>query len=260
MIAKEEHPTPAPGRSDRDQSKGRWFTTTHWSVVLTAKAGHSPLAAEALEKLCRTYWPPLYAFIQRDGYSRTDAQDLTQKFFQHLLARDFLVHLKNRDGKFRSFLLTFLKHFLSDERDRAAAQKRGGDKVFISWDEFAAEDHNPFEPADTLTPDQIYEKRWAETIIQQALGRLRDEYVSQGKAELYDQLKDLAPGERGEQTYAELGKRFSLSESAIKSAMHRLRTRYQRILQEEIAQTVMRPEDVEEEIRYLIQVLAHSSQ
>ena len=134
MIVKEEQPTPRDRAANQEQSKARWFTTTHWSVVLTAKAGNSPLAAEAMERLCRAYWPPLYAFILRDGYSRSDGQDLTQKFFQHLLARDFLAHLKNQDGKFRSFLLAFLKNFLSDERDRAAAQKRGGDRIFISLD------------------------------------------------------------------------------------------------------------------------------
>src|SRR5437867_362906 len=189
MIPKEEHSTPRPGTPDQDQSRARWFTTTHWSVVLTAKRGDSLQAAEAMEKLCRSYWPPLYAFIQRDGHSRTDAQDLTQKFFQHLLAHDFLAHLKNQEGKFRSFLLTFLKNFLRDERDKAAAQKRGGDKIFISLDEFAAEDRNGFESAHTLTPDQIFERRWAERIIQQALGRLQEEYVAEGKGELYDCLK-----------------------------------------------------------------------
>src|SRR5690242_5267696 len=116
MAVKEAHSTPAPGRPEQDQSKARWFTTTHWSVVLTAKAGDSPQSSEALEKLCRAYWPPLYAFILRDGYSRADAQDLTQKFFEHLFAHGFLAHLKNQDGKFRSFLLTFLKNFLRDER------------------------------------------------------------------------------------------------------------------------------------------------
>jgi len=259
MIAGEEHPTPTSHRPDQNQKHAHWFTTTHWSVVLTAKKGDSLQAGEAMEALCRSYWPPLYAFIQRDGYSGADAQDLTQKFFQHLMARDFLAHLKNQEGKFRSFLLTFLKNFLRDERDKAAAQKRGGDKIFISLDEFSAEDRSGFEPMDTLTPDQIFERRWAERIIEQALKQLEADYLAAGKSELYDQLKDLAPSERGDQTYAELGKRLGMSETAIKSAMHRLRSRYQKILREVIAQTVTRSADVEEEIRHLIHVLAGSA-
>ena len=165
------------------------FNTTHWSVVLAAREKDEPAAGQALEKLCRTYWPPLYAFIRREGHNHADAQDLTQAFFAHLLERDFLTRLEDQRGKFRSFLLAFLKHFLSDQRDRARAQKRGGAMTLISLDEFAAEDGYPLEPADRLTPDQVFERRWAQTVMAQALARLRDEYRAKGKEALYEQLK-----------------------------------------------------------------------
>jgi RNA polymerase sigma factor (sigma-70 family) len=242
-------------------ARAGWFTTTHWSVVLTAKDGDSPHAAEAMEKLCRTYWPPLYAYIRRDGYSETDAEDLTQEFFVDLLEKDFLTHLKHKGGKFRSFLLVFLKHFLSDQRDKAGAQKRGGGKVFISLNEFAAHNRNEFEPADTrLTPDQVFERRWAQTVMEQALKRLRDEHIAEAKAELFAQLKDFQPGVHGAVTYADVGARLGLSEGGVKSAMHRLRQRHREILREEIAQTVTRPEEIAEEVRHLIGVVGRQQE
>jgi RNA polymerase sigma-70 factor (ECF subfamily) len=236
--------------------KERWFATTHWSVVLAAKEADSAQASKALEKLCHTYWPPLYAFIRREGYNEADAQDLTQGFFAHLLEKDFLTHLKHVGGRFRSFLLTFLKHFLSDQRNKAGAQKRGGGKVFISLDEFAVQSVHELEPADTrLTPDQVFERRWAQTLMEQALKRLRDEYSAEGKVELFEQLKDFQPGTHGPVTYADVGTRLRLSEGGVKSAIHRLRQRHREILREEIAHTVTDPEEIAEEVRHLIEVV-----
>jgi len=232
------------------------FTTTHWSVVLAAKNNDSSGAAEALETLCRTYWPPLYAYIRRDGYSPEDAKDLTQQFFARLLEKDHLRHLRDQRGKFRSFLLTFLKHFLTDERDRARAQKRGGGRTFISLDETSVEEHRFLEAVHQLNPDQLFERRWAQTILDRALHRLREEYRATGKSDLFDQLKDLQPGAHGPTSYAQLGAQFGMTEAALKSAVHRLRQRHRELLREEIAQTVARPEEIDEEIRYLLSVLS----
>ena len=233
-----------------------WFQTTHWSVVLTAKDNASPLADEAMAKLCRAYWPPLYAYIRRESHDVPEAQDLTQEFFARLLAKDYLQHLRHQEGKFRSFLLTFLKHFLSDERDKAGARKRGGRESFVSLDETSAEERFLDARANELSPDQIFELRWAQTVMERALGRLREEYVSRGKAALFEQLKDLQPGEHGEASYTQIATRLGLAEGTIKSAVHRLRRRHREILREEIAQTVARPEEIDEEIRNLLIVLS----
>lgn len=224
--------------------------------MLAAKEGGSSSAQAALERLCQTYWRPLYAFIRRQGYNETEAKDLTQEFFFRLIDRDFLQHLTHQRGKFRSFLLTFLKHFLSEERGKAQAQKRGGGKITISLDELASESFSPFEPADRFSPDQVFERRWAQTVFQAALNRLREEYGRSGKVELFDTLKDFQPREPGAPTYAEIGTRFGLTEAAVKSAVQRMRARHREILREEIAHTVLRPEDVEDEIRHLCDVLS----
>lgn len=233
-----------------------WFTKTHWTVVLAARDGDTTAAARALEKLCQTYWPPLYAFLRREGHSDADAKDLTQAFFAHLQAHEFLTHLKDRRGKFRSFLLTFLKNFLADERDRTAALKRGGDKTFISLEAFTEEDGQTLASFATLAPDQAFERRWAETVLAGALQRLREEYVAAGKESLFERLKDLQPGEHGDDTYAEVGRQLGLSESAIKSAVHRLRRRHREMLRAEIAQTVERAEEIDEEIQHLLRVMS----
>jgi RNA polymerase sigma factor (sigma-70 family) len=240
------------------EGQRRWFTTTHWSVVLTAREGDAADAAVALEKLCRTYWPPLYAYIRREGYNATDAEDLTQQFFVRLIERDFLQHLRHQRGKFRSFLLTFLKHFLLDERARAAAQKRGGGRALLSFDE--TDEHGRYlrEPVDNLSPDQVFERRWAQRVFQVALNRLRDEYHQSGRGVFFDLMKDFQPREPGAPSYVEIGERFGMTEAAVKSAVQRLRQRQRDILREEIAHTVTKPEELEEEIQYLSEVLARA--
>jgi RNA polymerase sigma factor (sigma-70 family) len=238
-----------------DSAAPAWFVTTHWSVVLEAKGSDPARASAALENLCQTYWRPLYTFIRRNGYSPADAQDLTQEFFAKLLSKDHLSHLRDQRGKFRSFLLTFVKHFLSDERDKARAQKRGGGQMAISIDDAAHEESFLLKSRE-LSPDELFERRWAETAVEQALRRLRDEYVESGKGELFERLKDVQPGRHGESSYAEIGAELGLTESAIKSGALRLRRRHSEILRDEIAHTVTRAEDVNEEIRHLISLLS----
>jgi RNA polymerase sigma factor (sigma-70 family) len=232
------------------------FATTQWSEVVALRDGGSAEAFTALEGLCRSYWRPVYAYIRRDGFGREDAQDLTQEFFRRFIEKQWIDRLEHRNGKFRSFLLTFLKHFLSDERDRAGAKKRGGGRNFISLDELKTGESDAFEPRDALTADQVYERRWAQTVMERAVARLRQEYVTAGQGALYDQLRELQPGERRERRYAEIGERLGMSESAIKSAMHRLRLRHRNILRNEIGHTVSTREEVDAEIRHLIQVLS----
>jgi RNA polymerase sigma factor (sigma-70 family) len=248
MAASESTPPTGPA--------GHVFVTTHWSVVLRAKKQHSADGAQAVEALCRTYWPPLYAFVRREGYSPEDAQDLTQEFLSRFLHRGWLDHLQDQRGKFRSFLLTFLKHFLSDERGRAKALKRGGGHPLISLDACEAEERDALGPVDGLSADQIYDRRWARAVMEEAARRLQEEYAADGKAALFEQLKDIQPGEHGEASYAEIGARLGLAEGTIASAVHRLRKRHRAIVREEIAHTVARPEEIEEEIRNLLAVLS----
>jgi RNA polymerase sigma factor (sigma-70 family) len=249
MADLETHlPAPAPSTG--------WFATTHWSVILRAKEKDSPLAGDALEQLCQVYWRPLYSYVRRQGYPPADAQDLTQEFFSRLLAKDHLRHLHDQRGKFRSFLLTLLKHFLSDERQKLAAKKRGGGKQIISLDDSAAEELYLTGEAKRFNPDELFERRWAQTLLQQALSRLTREYVLAGKRPLFEALKEIQPGEHGPVSYLELGAQFDLSESAIKSAIHRLRRRHRQILREEIAHTVSCPEEINDEIRYLIALVS----
>ena len=161
-----------------DASTGaQWFATTHWSVVLAARNGDSAGASEALNDLCRAYWPPLYSYIRRQGHDVAEAQDLTQEFFARLLERDYLARLDQQRGKFRSFLLAFVKHFLSEQRDKARAQKRGGGHALLSLDVGEGEEGYLAEPVDELTPEQIFERRWVQTLLQRAFDRLAAEYV-----------------------------------------------------------------------------------
>ncbi len=238
------------------QAHGAAFATTHWSVVLAAGQRDTPQAAAALEQLCRTHWYPLYAYVRRRGYSPEDAQDLTQEFFARLLAKDYLALAEPHKGKFRSFLLAGLKNLLSDERDRANRLKRGGGQKPISFDAQTAEDRYRLEPVDPITPERLFERSWAAAALERTACRLRDEYLAAGKAELYEQLTEFRRDSTEQRPYAEVGAELGLSESAVKSAIHRLRWRHQQLVREEIAQTLGDPAEVDEEIRYLLRLIA----
>ncbi len=234
---------------------GRIFATTHWAMVWSAREKDSPDSAAAREHLCRTYWSPIYHYLRRDGYSAHDAEDLTQEFLSRFLHRDWLEHLQDQRGRFRSFLLTFLKHFLSDERDRANAQKRGGGKTLISLDA-ETEERDALASVDGLSPDELYDRRWARAVMDEAARHLREEYAANGKSMLFDALKDIQPGERGESSYADIGAQLGLAEGTIASAVHRIRKRHREIVREEIANTVSRPEEIDAEIRNLLAILS----
>jgi DNA-directed RNA polymerase specialized sigma24 family protein len=227
------------------------FATTHWSAVFGAKE-LGPQRPGALDNVCRAYWQPIYGYIRRQGYGPEDAQDLTQEFFFRLVRQDWLSHLRDQRGKFRSFLLTFLKHFLSDERDRSRAKKRGGGQALISLDEFEAEERDLMVPVEHVTPEHLYHRRWVQALLGESLDRLRSEYASTGRLQLYTHLSDLEPGERQGPGYSAAAAALGMSESAVKSAVHRLRCRYRQILRERVAETVGCPEDVDEEIRDLM--------
>jgi RNA polymerase sigma factor (sigma-70 family) len=230
------------------------FTTTHWSVVLTAQ-GRSPAADEALEKLCRTYWWPLYGFVRRNGYGPEEAQDLTQGFFALLLERRDLDVVRREKGRLRSYLLVSLKNFLAKAKRRELAVKRGEGRALVPLDELLAREHADLEPADSLTADRIFERRWALTLLEQVLERLEREYQSTGNAKLFDCLKEFLSDEPGHRSQAEVAAALGMSENAVKQAFHRLRQRYRQLLRDEIAQTVAVPGDVEDELRHFISVL-----
>lgn len=232
------------------------FVTTHWSVVLTAGHNDTTRARDALARLCQTYWQPLYAYVRRLGHTPPDAQDLTQEFFARLLAKNFLADADESRGRFRSFLLAALKHFLANEWDRAHAQKRGGGQIPIPIDPGPAETSCIFEPADTTTADKIYERRWALTLLEQVLHHLREEYVRAGREKLFEQLKPTLIEVSRSVRYAEIATRLGTSEGAVKVAVHRLRQRYREVLREKIADTVASPGEVEDELRNLFAALA----
>lgn len=234
---------------------GQWFATTHWSVVLAAAHDTSDEADAALEKLCRAYWFPLYAYVRHQGYGADDAKDLTQGFFARLLEKNYLGQVDRRKGKFRSFLLAALRHYLSDERDRANAAKRGGGRNFVSFDAHDAEERYRMEPVDETSPDRVFDRRWALALLAEAQRRLREEYVAAGKAEIFDELAGGSAERTGTAPYAELAARWSTSESAVKSAAHRLRQRYHELVRTEVAHTVSDPGELDDEIRYLISVI-----
>jgi RNA polymerase sigma-70 factor (ECF subfamily) len=232
------------------------FVTTHWSVVLTAGRSDTPRARDALARLCQAYWHPLYAYVRRLGNSPPDAQDLTQEFFARLLAKNYLADADESRGRFRSFLLTALKHFLANEWDKARAQKRGGGQPPIPIDLGTAETACHFEPADDTTAEKIFERRWALTLLEQVMRRLREEYVYTGREKLFEQLKPTLTEASRTVRYAEIAGRLGMSEGAVKVAVHRLRQRYRELLRAEIADTVASPGEVDDELRNLFAALA----
>ena len=231
------------------------FVTTHWSVVLSARRKDSPESAAALEALCRTYWYPLYAFVRRQGHNPPDAQDLTQEFFARMLAKDYLRAAAQEKGRFRTFLIVALKRFLANEWDRARAQKRGGGQALLSLDTELAEQRYRVEPVEGSTAERVFERRWALTLLERTMQRLRDEFSSAGRSQEFDRLKGCLTAERGEISYADLARALGTSEGAARVAVHRLRKRFREVFREEIAQTVSSPEEIEDEVRYLMGVL-----
>jgi RNA polymerase sigma-70 factor (ECF subfamily) len=231
------------------------FATTRWTVVVTAGGVESPQSQVALERLCQTYWYPLYAYVRRQGRSPEDAQDLTQEFFARLLAGNWVERADPNRGKFRSFLLTVMNRFLIDEWDKARAQKRGGGVRLLPLQFETAETRYGLDPADRTTPEQVFERRWAMALLEEVLRRLRNEYKVDGKEETFAALNSCLVGERADQPYAELAVKLGTSEGTIKSAVHRMRQRYRQLLREEIAHTVTTPDEVNEELRHLFSVL-----
>ena len=242
------------GDASRALSGGAAFTTTHWSVVLEAQ-GESPAAQEALEKLCRIYWRPIFAFLRRQGIAPAEAEDITQGFFAELLERRSLSAVRKEKGRLRSFLLGGLKYFVANEDRRAMAIKRGKGQRPIPLEELRAGERFEMEPADPMTPDQIYERRWALTVLERVLSRLKEEYFAADNAALFDSLKELLPDEPGSLSQAEIATRLGMTENAVRQAFYRFRQRYQSLLREEIAHTVATPGDIEDELRHLISIL-----
>ena len=243
----------SPNSSNAPDSR---FSTTHWSVVLTAGAFGSADSRQALERLCRTYWYPLYTYLRRRGCDTHQAEDYTQAFFAVLLQRRGFQQASPQRGKFRSFLLSSLNHFLADERDRAEAQKRGGGREIVSLDVEDAETRYRLEPAHDLTPEKLFEKSWSLTILGNAMARLKAEFTEAGKQQTFECLKPHLPAGRGPASYKDVAAELAMTEGAVKVAVHRLRQRYRRLVRDEIAQTVSTPEQVDEEIRDLFASLA----
>jgi RNA polymerase sigma-70 factor (ECF subfamily) len=241
---------------EQSQPVGGEFCTTHWSVVIAAGRNDTTHARAALEKLCQKYWYPLYVFVRRLGQSPHDAEDLVQSFFTLCIEKQYLGEADQSKGRFRSFLLIALKRFLANEWDKARTLKRGGGTPAVSLDALTAEQRYALEPAERLTADRLFERRWALTLLDNVLSRLRGEQVEAGQREAFEFLKDSLTG-GGSAPYAELAERLGKSEGAVKVAVHRLRQRYRELLETEIANTVASPEEVAEERRYLLSVLTN---
>jgi RNA polymerase sigma factor (sigma-70 family) len=242
--------------TSKTSATGGIFATTHWTVVLAAGSGDSQQANVALEELCRIYWYPLYAYVRRQGHSREDAEDFTQGFFTRLLEKNFLEGITNDKGKFRSFLLVAVKRFLANEWDRANRQKRGGGTLILSLDWQDADNRYQINPADHLSPDKLYDRAWAVTVLEQVITRLRDEHGAEGKAGLYEQLKPFLMMGKSEIPYAQAAATLKLTEGAVRVAVHRLRRRYRELLREEITQTLANPSQADEEMQALFSALA----
>ena len=232
------------------------FPTTHWSVVLRAGESDSGIAHAALEELCSGYWYPIYSFLRRRGSSPEDAQDQTQEFFSRLLANCGLSTVDPAKGRFRSFLLASLKNLLANDWNRARTQKRGGGATLFSLDEKTAEDRYRLEPPDNATPETIFEKRWAETLLERVLQRVRVEWNQRDKQQRFDELKTFLTDRRGEVSFAEAAAKLGTTVPALRSVVHKLREIYRRTFLEEIAQTVDGPGAVEDEVRYLFATLS----
>jgi len=235
---------------------GRVFATTRWTVVLQAGGPTSAGSAAALEQLCRTYWYPIYSFARRSGLTPHNAEDLTQAFFAFLLDNDTIARADPERGRFRSFLLAAFKNFHANERAYQAAAKRGGGKTIVSLDELKAENRYQHEPKSDLSPERLYDQKWATSLLDQVMQLLRTEYTSLGKGALFDVLRGVVWGGGQIAGYGELARQTGLTEGAFKVAVHRLRARFKECLHREVAQTVATPGDIEDELRHLLSALS----
>lgn len=255
-MARPDDNLPSTDVSCFGYDKAAAFSTTHWSVVLTAGQDNLEGAAVALEQLCRKYWHPIYAFIRRRGSGPHEAEDLTQGFFAHLLEMETLKKADQRKGKFRTFLLAALTKFLSNEWDKRQTLKRGGRSQIISLDEAQAEELYHLEPVEPASPEKLFDRRWAATLLDGVLARLREEYRAGGKSELLTQLEPGLTQEAAPGRYADWSRALGMSEGAVRVALHRMRRRFGELLREEIAQTVASPAEVDEEIRHLFEAIS----
>ena len=248
-----------PGKTDTSSTSPDTsrFATTHWSMVLAAGSPESPRYREALETLCRAYWFPLYVYLRRRGYDVHQAEEHTQAFFANLLEKRGLRLVDPKLGRFRSFLLAALKHFLADEHGRANAQKRGGGRKVLSLDFRRAESQYMLEPADRLSPEKHFEKSWALNVLDRTMSRLKAESITADKARLFDRLKLCLTGAEDADSYGKVAIDLDMTAGAVRTAVHRLRKRYGQVLRDEIAQTVNTKEDVEQEIQDLFVALAY---
>lgn len=238
-------------RSDARTSRAAGFLPTQWSVVLRAGQG----AEEALLNLCQAYWPPLYGYLRRRGQSVHDAQDLTQSFFAHLLEGQALRTVAPAKGRFRSFLLASLKHFVDNEWHKGHTLKRGRDFSFISWDALKPLERDSLGPSDTLPPEKWFDRRWAWIVLERTIDRLRNEYAAAGRVDLFEQLEDCLTDSAASRSYREIAANLKMTEGAVKVSVHRLRRRFGELLRIQVAQTVDDPNDVSNEIRELFAAL-----
>jgi len=238
---------------------GASFTTTHWSVIARCAVADLPEATSALAQLCETYWPPIYSFIRRRGYAPSDAQDLTQSFFAYFLRAKDYAHVDPVNGRFRSFLLASVKHFLANDWDREQALKRGGDYQFVSLNNETAEASYDPAGAPDLTADRLFDLRWATTLTTGALNSLRQELEGEGKVKLFEQLSSFLTGGSVIPSYDEVSVSTGLPRATVKTHVHRLRLRYREIVRGEVARTVSSPGEIDEELRYLCDILAGSA-
>ncbi len=240
------------------EQAGSSFRTTHWSVVLSAGDSDSPLASQALAEFCRLYWYPLYAYVRRRGYDPATSKDLTQEFFAHVLEKRLLAELDPGRGKFRSWLLGVMNHFLAHEWAKARAQKRGGGQLLFSLDQQGAEERYRMEPVEHCTPETLFDRRWALALLEEAAARLRQEFERAGKGELYAGIKGFVSMSDAEVTYQQVAEQLHLTPSAVKSAVHRLRQRYQELVRSEIARTVGGSAEVDQELSDLLAAIRGS--
>ena len=231
------------------------FGETPWSIVVAADATTEPRAQAALTELCRIYWRPIYAYLRRSGYNPHDAQDMTQAFFAQLLEKDYIGAADPARGRFRSFLRTAFDHFISKQRERAGAQKRGGGRTLLPLDFESGEHRFSREPADHATPERLFERRWALTLLEQALARLREELAEAGKEQVFESLKNVLTADGPAEPYAAIAQRLGMTEQAVKVAVHRLRRRYGELLRAEIALTVSSDDEIEDELQNLFRAV-----